>query len=235
VPSVFIVEVVNMSKTKSRPAAQRPKPWWSKRKNRNRVWMSLLVSLVVVAVGGFVWLAARGSGGMNEPSVGRQVNAFELPDVASGQTFSMADYLGKRDIVLVSYMGFFCTGCEELLDELQGRQADFEQRDAKLVVLGSRPESPDLQRSEAQRRHLTYSLLYDANASVTQKLGMWSEHMEMPWMGYLIIDRSGKVAGSDLALSEATGAGPENVDTIVAALDAAQQAEASGTDHSGGG
>ncbi|MBI4571269.1 MAG: redoxin domain-containing protein [Chloroflexi bacterium] len=217
-----------MSKAKSRPAAQRAKPWWSKRKNRNRVWLSLLISLAVVAVGGFMWLATQGSGGMNEPSIGQQVNAFELPDVVSGQTFSLADYLGKRDIVLVSYMGFFCTGCEELLDELQGRQADFEQRDAKLVVLGSRPESLDLAKSEAQRRNLTYPLLYDANTSVTQELGMWSDGMEMPWMGYMIIDRSGKVAGSDLMLSEATGAGPENVDTILAALDRAQQAEASG-------
>jgi peroxiredoxin len=127
---------------------------------------------------------------MNEPSIGQQVNTFELPDVVSGETFSLADYLGKRDIVLVSYMGFFCSGCEELLDELDGRQADFEQRDAKLVVLGSLPESPDFARSEAQRRQLTFSLLHDANASVTQELGMWSDDMEMPWMGYLVIDKS---------------------------------------------
>ena len=217
-----------MSKEKSRPAAQRAKPWWSKRKNRNRVWMSLLISLVFVAVGLFAWLATQGSGGMNEPSVGQGVNAFELPDVVSGQTFSLADYLGKRDIVLVSYMGFLCSGCEELLDELEGRQADFEQRDAKLVVLGSLPESVDLARSEAQRRQLTFSLLHDANASVTQELGMWSDDMEMPWMGYMIIDKSGRVAASDLMLSEAPGAGPESVDMILAALDGAQQAEASG-------
>jgi peroxiredoxin len=217
-----------MSKAKSRPAAQRAKPWWSKRRNRNRVWMGLLISLVVVAVGGFLWLATQGSGGMNEPSVGQQVNAFELPDVASGETFALADYLGKRDIVLVSYMGFFCSGCEELLDELQGRQADFEQRDAKLVVLGSLPESVNFARSEAERRHLTFSLVHDANTSVAQELGMWSDDMEMPWMGYLIIDKSGKVAASDLMLSEAPGAGPESVDMILAALDGAQQAEASG-------
>ena len=216
-----------MSNAKSKPAAQRAKPWWRKRRNRNRVWAGLFVSLVFVLVGLFAWLATQGSG-MNEPSVGQQVSAFELPDVASGQTFSLADYLGKRDIVLVSYMGFFCSGCEELLDELEGRQADFEQRDAKLVVLGSLPESVGFARSEAQRRHLTFSLLHDANTSVAQELGLWSDDMEMPWMGYLIIDKSGRVAGSDLMLSEAPGAGPENVDTILAALDGAQQAEATG-------
>ncbi len=191
--------------------------------------MGLLVSLVFVAVAGSAWLATRGSGGMNEPSVGQQVNAFELPDVASGKTFSLADYLGKGDIVLVSYMGFFCTGCEQLLAELQGRQADFEQRGAKLVVLGSRPESLDIAKRHAESHQITYPVLYDANTSVTKQLGLWSDHMEMPWMGYLIIDKSARVAGSDLMLSEANGAGPKNVDTILAALDAAQQAEASGT------
>jgi peroxiredoxin len=224
-----------MSKAKSRPAAQRAKPWWSKRRSRNRVWMGLLISLVLVAVGGFLWLATRGSGGMNEPSAGQQVNGFQLPDVVSGQTFSLADYLGKRDIALVSYMGFFCTGCEQLLVELQGRQADFEKRGAKLVVLGSPPESLDTAKSHAESHQITYPLLYDAKTSVTKQLGMWSDGMEMPWMGYLIIDKSGKVAGSDLMLSEATGAGPENVDAILAALDAAQQAEASGAKPSAGG
>ena len=217
-----------MSNAKSKPAAQRAKPWWRKRRNRNRVWAGMLVSLVVVLAGLFAWLATQGSGGMNEPSVGQQVNAFELPDVASGQTFSLADHLGKKDVVLVSYMGFFCSGCEELLDELQGRQADFEQRDAKLVVLGSLPESVDFARSEAQRRHLTFSLVHDESTSVAQQLGVWSDDMEMPWMGYLIIDKAGKVAGSDLMLSEDPGAGPENVDRILAALDNAQGIEASG-------
>jgi peroxiredoxin len=197
--------------------------------------MGLLISLVVVAVGGSVWLATRSSGGMNEPSIGKQVNAFELPDVASGETFSLADDLGKRDIALVSYMGFFCAGCEQLLVALQGRQADFEQRNAKLVVLGSPPESADTAKSHAESHQITYPLLYDEKASVTKQLGMWSDGMEMPWMGYLIIDKSGKVAGSDLMLSEADGAGPENVDTILAALDAAQQAEASSAQPSAGG
>jgi len=119
-------------------------------------------------------------------------------------------------------------GCEELLVELQGRQKEFEDRDALLVVLGSLPESADTARREAETRGITYPLLYDAETAVTKELGLWSDHMEMPWMGYLIIDKAGKVAGSDLMLSEAPGAGPESVDMILAALDGAQQAEASG-------
>lgn len=96
-----------MSKPKARRAAQKPKLWWQYRRNRNKVWFALLGVLVVATIAGFVLLATQGSGGTPEPEVGQQVEAFELPDVLSGQSFSLANYLGKKDIVLVSYMGFF--------------------------------------------------------------------------------------------------------------------------------
>ena len=63
--------------------------------------------LAVVAIASFVWFPFQGGSSPTEPAVGQQVEAFELPDVVSGQTFSLADYLGKKDVVLVSYMGFF--------------------------------------------------------------------------------------------------------------------------------
>ncbi len=111
--------------------------------------------------------------------------------------------------------------------ELQGRQAEFAQRDAQLVVLGSLPEPIDVAKKDAEQRGITYPLVYDAETSVTKKLGLWSDMMDMPWMGYLIIDKSGRVAASDLQLSEAKGAGPANVDTILAALDGSRQAQPS--------
>jgi peroxiredoxin len=218
-----------VSKAISRPAAQRPKQWWSKRRNRNKVWLVLVAGLVAVAVGLFAYFATRGMDSPKPLAAGQQVESFQLPEVISGKTFSLADYLGKKDIVLVSYMGFFCVGCDELLVELQGRQVDFAQRDAQLVVLGSLPESMDTAKNDAEQRGLTYPLVYDAETNVTKKLGLWSDMMEMPWMGYMIIDKSGQVAGSDLQLSEAKGAAPANVDEILAALQQAQQAEASGS------
>jgi peroxiredoxin len=120
-------------------------------------------------------------------------------------------------------------GCEELLVELQADQGKFVQRDAKLVVLGSLPESMDVAKKDAEQHGITYTLLRDAETNVTKKLGLWSDHMEMPWMGYLIIDKSGRVAASDLQLSEAKGAGPANVDAILSALDASRQAPSPGS------
>ncbi|MEX2227872.1 MAG: hypothetical protein WEB52_15670 [Dehalococcoidia bacterium] len=57
----------------------------------------------------------------------------------------------------------------------------------------------------------------------TKSIGMWSEHMRMPFMGYVIIDKSGKiVAGQQTSLSEAKGAAPTNVDYVLAALNSAR-------------
>lgn len=112
--------------------------------------------------------------------------------------------------------------------ELQARQGEFEERDAELVVLGSLPEPIDVAKKEAERRDITYTLLHDAETSVIKEVGLWSDHMEMPWMGYVIIDKSGRVVATELQLDESKGAAPENVDTILAALDGARQAAASG-------
>ena len=95
-----------MSKAKTRPEAKRPKRWWGKRRNRNRVWLGLVGGLAVTAVSLFLWFATQ-SLDAPEADSGQQVNSFELPDVVSGESFSLADYLGKQDIVIVSYMGFF--------------------------------------------------------------------------------------------------------------------------------
>ena len=96
-----------MSKGKSRTGAQKEKPWWRYRRNRNKVWLGLFGTLAIAAIALFVWFATQGASGGKEPKAGEQVSAFELPDVVSGQTFSLAGYLGRKDIVAVSYMGFF--------------------------------------------------------------------------------------------------------------------------------
>src|SRR6266542_3812187 len=142
---------------------------------------------------------------------GEQIQPFQLPDLASGRNFSLTDYLGKQDIALVSYMGWFCPGCQQLLVELQGRQAEFSRRNAALVVLGSKPESAAFVRDRIAKYAISYPLVYDEGTSATKQIGLWSDMMQMPWMGYLVIDKSGRVVTANLQLSEADGAAPANV------------------------
>ena len=75
--------------------------------------MPLAVLLILAVIGGVVWAVSQGTGGNGEGGggglqvTGQQVQPFELPDVVSGRPVSLADYLGKKDIVMVSYMGWF--------------------------------------------------------------------------------------------------------------------------------
>ena len=207
-----------MSRTKARKRRAGPP---RNQRTRIRSWLPLLgVALVgLVAAAVYVWTTTGTPD--KAGTVGGQVRPFELPDVVSGRNVSLADYLGQKEIVIVGYMGWFCLGCEELLVELQKRQTDFEKRGVALLALGSKPESRDLAEQKARAYGITYPILYDADTRVTREVGLWSSQMEMPWMGYVIVDKTSRVVASDLQLAEAKGAAPKNVDTILAALDRA--------------
>ena len=110
--------------------------------------------------------------------------------------------------------------------ELQGRQGDFQARGAALLALGSRPESIDTAKAKASTHGVTYPILYDDQTSATRQVGLWSNQMEMPFMGYVIIDKSGRVAAGDQVLSEASDAAPANINRMLADLATVQAGEA---------
>lgn len=208
--------------------APRPKQWWRDRRNRMRVWTALLAIVLIGSIAAF-WRSSQGSlstaGTMTAAAVpvGQKVDSIKLEDSRTGAMFDLGDYLGKRDIVLVAYMGDFCLGCRELVYELERRAGDFEAAQAYLVGLGY--ETGQVGRNTAQKHGIqSYPLLQEGKPNrFTRGIGMWSDHMDMPWMGYVIIDRAGTiVAGEQMALSEAKGAGPANVDQLLRALAAAR-------------
>ncbi len=96
-----------MNKIKSKKR-QKTKDWWRSSRNWDRIALSLLGVFAVAAITVFIWLAVQG-GQVDEPPVarGQPIEPFTLPDVVSGKSVSLADYLGKQDVVLVGYMGFF--------------------------------------------------------------------------------------------------------------------------------
>jgi peroxiredoxin len=190
------------------------------------LWGLAVATAVAAAV--VVWWLGQGVGSEAPRAIplGEQVESFQLEDVASGKVFSLADHLGQGYVVIVSYMGWFCTGCAELLVELQRRQQEFQGRGATLVAIGSQPESLETARRSARAAGITYPLLYDADAKVTRRLGLWSEYMDMPFMGYVIISPAGRIVAGEQVLAEHRGAAPANVDRVLAALDRAREAGA---------
>lgn len=227
------------SRRPKRGTAPRASLFWGRRLKREWLGVASLVLVLVVSVGGFIWIQSRssgdeaaggmsGMGGNSSVPIGQKVQSVKLEDSRTGAMFDLGEYLGKKDIVLVSYMGYFCLGCRELVDELERRTADFEAADAYPVVLGY--ETGQTGKNTAQQLGIrSYPLLQEGPPySFTRSLGLWSDMMDMPFMGYVVIDRSGTiVAGEQASLSESKGAAPKNVDKLLAALATARQESAS--------
>lgn len=215
--------------TRSGKAQQRSKPWWARRRNRSKVGLAVLGAGLVGIVALVVWMRAPGTGVMSEGEVpiGRQVEAVQLEDSRTGEMFDLGQYLGKRDIVVVAYMGDFCLGCAELVAEVERRVPDFEAADAYVVALGY--EVGNVGQETVQKRGIkSYPLLQEYPPyTFTKSIGMWSDMMDMPFMGYVVIGKDGKIlSGEQTALSEARGAAPSNVDQLLAALGEARQVSA---------
>ena len=196
---------------------------------RNRFWVALVGIGLISLVGTIAWRLSQNYSTTTETAVpvGASIKSIQLEDSRTGRLFDLGQYLGKRDIVIVAYMGEFCPGCSELVGELERRAPEFDAADAYVVGLGY--ETGQTGRDTAVKHGIkSYPLLQEASPNAfTKSIGMWSDMMDMPWMGYVIIDKSGKiVAGEQTGLSEARGAAPKNVDKLLAALSAARNSSA---------
>jgi cytochrome oxidase Cu insertion factor (SCO1/SenC/PrrC family) len=74
------------------------------RARRWPAWLALGLSVVLLALGVWVNVAARIPGGPPLFRVGERPPDFTLPD-ATGRPVSLADYQGKKPVVLVFYRG----------------------------------------------------------------------------------------------------------------------------------
>lgn len=118
--------------------------------------------------------------------------------------------------------------------ELQARAGEFEAVDAVLIGLGYEV-GQEGEKTVAQNGITSYPLLQETpRGPITRSLGLWSDQMDMPFMGYIIIDRSGRIVAREQVLNELPGAAPASVDRILAALEEARKGPAQGSDGAGG-
>lgn len=101
-----------MKASPKRAPDSRPRHWWARRRNRMNIWTGVLLVVLIGAVGVF-WASTRRSSSSLSPSaagavpVGQKVDPVKLEDSRTGGTFDLGEYVGKKDIVLVAYMGDF--------------------------------------------------------------------------------------------------------------------------------
>jgi peroxiredoxin Q/BCP len=121
---------------------------------------------------------------------------FTLPD-QDGNEVTLSDLRG-RAIVLYFYPKADTPGCTTQACGIRDHRADYEH--AGVAVLGVSPDTVAAQKRFAEKYHLDFTLLADADHEVAELYGTWGEKKMYgkTYMGVqratFIIDPQGKVA-----------------------------------------
>jgi peroxiredoxin Q/BCP len=122
--------------------------------------------------------------------------AFALP-AAGGQKVSLADFKGKKNVVLYFYPKDNTPGCTREACDFQAALGRFAAADA--VVLGVSADSPDSHGRFSAKHGLGFPLLSDETRAVLKKYGVWKQKMlyGRKFMGIerttVVIDKKGKI------------------------------------------
>jgi len=87
-----------------------------------------------------------------------------------GDERSLKGLLKDGPLIVTFYRGSWCPYCSIQLAEYQKHLAAWEKMGAKLVALS--PELPELSQAFAQKRGLTFDLLFDKNNEIAKEAGL---------------------------------------------------------------
>src|SRR3954470_18102145 len=109
---------------------------------------------------------------MSLPKTGTKAPSFKLPS-SSGKTISLAEYAGEKTVVLYFYPRADTPGCTKEACGFRDALADYDK--ANVAVLGVSPDPVEAVTRFANKFHLNFPLLADADHAVCDKYGVWQE------------------------------------------------------------
>ena len=134
---------------------------------------------------------------MPRPKVGTTAPEINLP-ASNGQTVSLKDFKGKKNVVLYFYPKDDTSGCTVEACGFRDKIKDVESKDA--VVLGVSPDGFESHQKFIKKFSLPFIPLSDEEKKTCQDYGVWIEKSMYgrKYMGVdrvtFIIDKSGKIA-----------------------------------------
>lgn len=127
--------------------------------------------------------------------VGQQAPDFTLTN-QYGESISLADFRGRRNVVLMFYPFAFTGVCTGELCELRDRQADFDADDTEILSVSC--DTPHTLKVYAKQEGLSHSLLSDfwPHGAVAQAYGVFLPEKGFATRGTFVIDKAGIVRWS---------------------------------------
>jgi peroxiredoxin len=126
---------------------------------------------------------------------GQPAPDFELAD-QHGQTVRLADFRGRKNVVLVFYPLAFSGVCEGEMCALRDNIAELENEHVQLLTVSV--DSMFAHRAWADRENLTYPLLSDfwPHGETARAYGVFDEKRGVAVRGTFLIDKEGVVRWS---------------------------------------
>ncbi len=149
-------------------------------------------------------------------NVGDIAPDFTLED-SEGQLHSLSSLTDQQAVVLVFYRGDWCPYCQIQLHKLGTREDSFSQNGAQVLAIS--PQKHELNQAFAEKRGVSFPILWDKHQSVINEWGLChelDEHQEhIPHPTTYIIGAGNKVLWRKLGANAADRPEP---DEILAAL-----------------
>jgi peroxiredoxin Q/BCP len=131
------------------------------------------------------------------PAEGAAAPAFSAPG-SNGKTVKLADYKGKRALVLYFYPRDNTSGCTKEACGFRDTLGDFNKE--KVEILGVSPDSLNSHSKFIEKYDLPFVLLADEDHKMAEQYGAWQEKSNYgrTYMGIarttFVIDKAGKIA-----------------------------------------
>jgi thioredoxin-dependent peroxiredoxin len=111
---------------------------------------------------------------MPEPTelVGQPAPVFDLPS-STGKHIRLTNFKGEKTLVLYFYPRADTPGCTTEACGFRDALAEYD--GAKVAVLGISPDSEKAVTKFADRFHLNFPLLADANHAIAERYGVWQQ------------------------------------------------------------
>jgi len=126
---------------------------------------------------------------------GSEAPNFDL-QVAGGERIRLADYRGRRNVLLVFHPFAWTAVCEEEALDLQANLASFESAETDVVLVSS--DAAPARQAWRSKLELTYTLASDfwPHGEVAKAYGVFDESSGAPVRGTFLIGKDGIVVWS---------------------------------------
>lgn len=123
--------------------------------------------------------------------VGKAAPVFSA-QAADGQALNLAQYRGKKNVVLVFYQGSFCSVCGAQLSDFQKNMADFRRYDTEIIGISADDQRHALQ--TVGEYGLSFPIVGDAEKKIIQQFGVANiARKNIAYPSLYIVDKQGIV------------------------------------------